>query len=300
MMMSAMANTEPFSLLESGTSGSGANGKATYSRRGSSRRAKHRAPVMFPSHRSSLSLQHDRTKMSMQKRRDKAARSTGDIKVAEEEAPHRKVFYVHSTKACLKNETWDEITSSYPITNAPPTFEFGNKTQIQQVSDQSSENSGSSDRSRIKAPLKPSLVSDITPRSMVSKHVNFSTMVLTYSSPNDGIKNTWLDIDVSGAILSARNHGMTVCFGSSTTKAAAEDLMCKDGKGYMVRIQKDRLVKEMLGQRARLRKAVFEEQVRQKQEGILDIDAMEAVASAQSKWGVEVAKSSWFLHNLPK
>lgn len=93
---------------------------------------------------------------------------------------------------------------------------------------------------------------------------------------------------------------MTVCFGSSTTKAAAEDLMCKDGKGYMVRIQKDRLVKEMLGQRARLRKAVFEEQVRQKQEGILDIDAMEAVASAQSKWGVEVAKSSWFLHNLPK
>lgn len=87
---------------------------------------------------------------------------------------------------------------------------------------------------------------------------------------------------------------MTVCFGSSTTKAAAEDLMCKDGKGYMVRIQKDRLVKEMLGQRARLRKAVFEEQVRQKQEGILDIDAMEAVASAQSKWGVESPRVAGF------
>jgi CO/xanthine dehydrogenase Mo-binding subunit len=123
--------------------------------------------------------------------------------------------------------------------------------------------------------------------------------IRTYASPNDDIKNTWLDIDVSGAILSARSHGMTVCLGSSTTKAA-EDLMSKDGKGYMVRIQKARLVKEMLGQRARLRKAVFEEQARQKQEGILDIDAMEAVASAQSKWGVEVAKSSWFLHNLPK
>ena len=236
----------------------------------------------------------------MQKRRDRAARSTGDlnIKVAKEKT------YLHSTKACLKNETWDEITSSYsyPITNATPTFEFGNKTQIQQVSDQSSENSGSSDRSRINVPLKPSLVSDTTPRSRVSKHVNFSDMeaeIRTYASPNDDIKNTWLDIDVSGAILSARNHGMTVCLGSSTTKAA-EDLMCKDGKGYMVRIQKARLVKEMLLQRARLRKAVFEEQARQKQEGILDIDAMEAVASAQSKWGVEVAKSSWFLHNLPK
>ena len=233
----------------------------------------------------------------MQKRRDRAARSTGDlnIKVAKE-------AYLHSTKACLKNETWDEITSSYPITNAPPTFEFGNKTQSQQVSDQSSENSGSSDRSRIKAPLKPSLVSDTTPRSMVSKHVNFPDMeaeIRKYASPDDDIKNTWLDIDVSGAILSARNHGMTVCLGSSTTKAA-EDLMCKDGKGYMVRIQKARLAKEMLGQRAMLRKAVFEEQARQKQEGILDIDAMEAVASAQSKWGVEVAKSSWFLHNLPK
>lgn len=237
----------------------------------------------------------------MQKRRDKkAARSTGDlnIKVAKEEA------YLHSTTACLKNETWDEITSSYPITNATPTFEFGNKTQIiQQVSDQSSENSGSSDRSRIKAPLKPSLVSDTTPRSMVSKHVNFSDMeaeITTYAKSNDDIKDTWLDIDVSGAILSARNHGMTVCFGSSITKAAAEDLMCKDGKGYMVRIQTARLVKEMLGQRAMLRNAVFEEQARQKQEGILDIDAMEVVASAQSKWGVEVAKSSWFLHNLPK
>ena len=234
----------------------------------------------------------------MQKRRDKAARSTGDIKLAEEEA------YLHSTKACLKNETWDEITSSYPITNAPPTFELGNKTQIKQVSYQSSENSGSSDRSRIKAPLKPSLVSETTPRSMVSKHVNFSIMeaeVRTYAIPNDDIKNTWLDRDVSGTILSARNHNcqLTVCLGSSTTKAA-EDLMCKDGKGYMVRIQKARLMKEMLEQRARLRKAVFEEQARQIQEGILDIDAMEAVASAQSKWGVEVAKSSWFLHNLPK
>lgn len=252
---------------------------------------------MFPSH-SSKSLQHDRTKTSMQKRRDKAAKSTGDIKVAEEEASPRKTFYGHSTKACLKNETWDEITS-YPITNASPKFEFGNKTQSQQVSDQSSENSAS-DRSRINAPLKPSLVSDSTPRSMVSKHVNFSDMEAEIrTSPNDDMKDTWLDIDVSGAILSARNQGTTVCFGSSTTKAA-EDLMCKDGKGYMVRIQKARLVKEMLGQRARLRKAVFEEQARQKQEGILDIDAMEAVASAQSKWGVEVAKSSWFLQNLPK
>lgn len=152
-------------------------------------------------------------------------------------------------------------------------------------------------QSRSKKPLKSSLVSGATPKSMVSKRVNFSfaDTEINYSVFEEDIRNSWLDIDVSSAIEAAENEssGMIVIFGPYLAASAVD--MCRNGKGYMVRIQKSRLINEILGQRTRLRQAVFEEQARQKREGVVDAKAMKAVASAQSKWGVEVAQSSWWL-----
>jgi hypothetical protein len=63
----------------------------------------------------------------------------------------------------------------------------------------------------------------------------------------------------------------------------------------MVRIQQSRRINEMLGQRTNLRQSVLEEQVRHKGEGVVDAEEMYLVASEHSKWGVELAKSSWWL-----
>jgi hypothetical protein len=51
----------------------------------------------------------------------------------------------------------------------------------------------------------------------------------------------------------------------------------------------------MLGQRTNLRQSVLEEQARQKRNGVVDAEELHAVASEQSKWGVEIAKSNWWL-----
>ncbi len=66
-------------------------------------------------------------------------------------------------------------------------------------------------------------------------------------------------------------------------------------------IQQHRLVNEILGQRTNLRRCVLEEQARQKklEDEVVVVDKEEglcAVASKHSKWGVEIAKSSRWLH----
>lgn len=70
---------------------------------------------------------------------------------------------------------------------------------------------------------------------------------------------------------------------------------------YIVLIQQHRLVNEILGQRTNLRRCVLEEQARQKklEDEVVVVDKEEglcAVASKHSKWGVEIAKSSRWLH----
>jgi len=121
---------------------------------------------------------------------------------------------------------------------------------------------------------------------------------MSYEVSNDDIQNSWLDIDVSRAIeatVNEESHDMIVSFGP-TGRFSAENMdACKNGKGYMVRIQQSRLINEMLGQRTNLRQSVLEEQARQNREGVVDAEEMYLVASEHSKWGVGLVKSSWWL-----
>jgi hypothetical protein len=74
-------------------------------------------------------------------------------------------------------------------------------------------------------------------------------------------------IDVSRAIEATEeneSHDMIVSFGPTGRFTASDMDACKNGKGYMVRIQKSRLINEMLGQRTNLRQSVLEEHAHQK------------------------------------
>ena len=137
-------------------------------------------------------------------------------------------------------------------------------------------------------------------RSKVAKHVQFTFKdnEISYEVTKDDIKNSWLDIDVSRAIEATENesHDMIVSFGPTGRFTASDMDACKNGKGYMVRIQKSRLINEMLGQRTNLRQSVLEEQAHQKREGAVDAEEICLVASKHSSWGVELAKSSWWLY----
>jgi hypothetical protein len=211
--------------------------------------------------------------------------------------------------ASLVNKTWDEdkVVASFSVPNSAASYKYKHVKHVQSTSGHISDDSDSgSDHSLSlprpgKAGLKSSLVSDTTPRSKVAKHVHFTFTEdneLSYEVTKDDIKNSWLDIDVSGAIEATENE-MIVSFGPTGHYSTASDNTgaCKNGKGYMVRIQERRLINEMMGQRTNLRQSVLQEQARQKREGIVIVDAeeMNAVASKQSKWGVELAKSSWWL-----
>ncbi len=150
-----------------------------------------------------------------------------------------------------------------------------------------------------KTALKSSLFSVVTPRSKAVKHVKFTFKdnQISYEVTKDDIKNSWLDIDVSRAIEAAENESrdMIVSFGPTGRFTVSDMDACKNGKGYMVRIQKSRLINEMLGQRTNLRQSVLEEQAHQKREGVVDAEEICLVASKHSSWGVELAKSSWWL-----
>jgi len=178
--------------------------------------------------------------------------------------------------------------------------------QFQSVSGHISDDSGSDRVQSLpmprKAALKSSLFSDVTPRSKVAKHVQFTFKdhEIRYEVTKDDIKKSWLDIDVSRAIEATENEShdndMMVSFGPTGRFTTSDMDVCKDGKEYMVRIQKSRLINEMLGQRTNLRQSVLEEQAHQKREGVVDAEEICLVASKHCKWGVELAKSSWWLY----
>lgn len=203
----------------------------------------------------------------------------------------------------LENETWEDTftTSSVPKRSASYMLLENAKSRSIHINNiRSPDCSQSLPRPRDKkAPLKPSLVSDATTRSKVAKHVQFTCKNndLNYEVTKDEIKDSWLDIDVSRSIESTKNEldDMVLSFGPTGRCTSSDVDLCKNGKEYMVRIQQRRLINEMLGQRANLRRSVLEEQARQKREGVVDAEELLAVASKHSKWGVEIAKSSWWL-----
>ena len=148
--------------------------------------------------------------------------------------------------------------------------------------------------------LKSSLKSTDNLVVKQNKHVQFacSDEELTYEETNDDSKNSWLNIDISNVIEAIENEGrdMIVSFGP-TGRSTPEDLdLFNNHKACMVRIQKRRLINEMLGQRNLSRQSVLEEQARQKAEGTVDVVKLCSVASEMSQWWVELAKSSWWLN----
>ena len=194
----------------------------------------------------------------------------------------------------LQNENWDEdvnISSTSAPSKSPRdrpstllTFAASWKLSKHEPCFSMTRNAidaGCSNRSQ-PLPLKPSLKSDSTPRSGVAKHVHFSFRdeEMRYEVTKDEIKNSWLDIDVTEAIELMGNksndlilvHGLMVSFGPSGRSTSSDIDICKDVKEYMVRIQHRTLINEILGQREILRESVFEEQARQKREGVVDAE----------------------------
>lgn len=208
----------------------------------------------------------------------------------------------------LKNETWDEAVTTSSAPKRAASFKLMKHAWRRSVisnDDRSSDCSQSLPGPEDKiSRLKPALVSDTdtTARSKAKavKHVHFADMDIgiSYEVTDDDIKNSWLDIDVSSALESTmdRTQHMVVSFGPTGRYTSSNIDLCKNGKDYMVLIQQPRLINEMLGQRTNLRRSVLTEQARQKREGVVDAQRLHAVASEHSKWGVEIAKSSWWLH----
>jgi len=260
----------------------------------SGRRAKHRAPVVIAVVRTSPKIQ-------MQEDEEEEARAVSSTITGSRSNAIGNVFtslYARASSlptASLKNETWNDVVvanSSVPIN----TFACKLAKKIQSVSHISDNCLSMSSETAI----KPSIISDSTPRSKIAKHVHFTSKdnEIIYEVTKDDIKNSWLDIDVSRALDATKNESddTIVIFGSGRLTASNNiDAACKNGKGYMVRIQRSRLINEMLGQRTNLIKSVLEEQARQKREGVVDAEEMYLVASKHSKWAVELAKSSWWL-----
>lgn len=203
--------------------------------------------------------------------------------------------------ASLQNEIWDnDLRASSVSVPLPASYKLSKieKSVMYNINDDVDACSSSSNA--VHLPLKPSLKSDATPRSNVAnKHVHFTSIdkEMRYEVTKDDIKNSWLDQDLSRAVeaLGNERHDMIVSFGSTERFTSSDVNTSKNVKGCMVRIQRRRLINEMLGQRKILRRSVFEEQARQKRTGIVDAEKMRLVASKQSKWGVELAKSSWWL-----
>ena len=277
-----------------------------------SSRAKDRAPANTNTTRSS-------SRNNMQGAKKKRISSTGDLRLFrrskcrskddEEEGGDTKAKVSRYSSfpgkipsqsqpaASLQNENWDDedlstssapIATSWKLSKHEPCFSITRNTKANHPKSQS-------------LPLKPSLKSGSTSTSEVTKHVRFSRMdeEIRYVATKDDIKKSWLDIDVTKAIeangYKSKSNDLVVSFGPTGRSTLADIDIYKGVKEYMVRIQQRRLINEILGQREILRESVFEEQARQKREGIVDAEEMCAVASKQSKWGVELAKSSWWL-----
>ena len=189
------------------------------------------------------------------------------------------------TTTTLTNETWLEVVSSQ---NMHGHGKLAKKSPNLPLCDGETE---------------PLMVTPTTPKIMAgSIHVSFSlkNKEIKYEVNKDDIANSWLDMDVSSALEAsqnqARKYGMSLCFGPDGTSTAPDASIVKSGKTFMVRIQKPTLINEMHGQRVKQRQAVIEEQASQRRNGKFDIEEICSVSTRNSNWGVELAKSSWWLH----
>ena len=195
----------------------------------------------------------------------------------------------------LKNETWDEAVTTSSVPKAA-SFQFVKHVRRRSVN--FNDNRGPDGPQSLSRPKHKN--AHTTTRSTVAKHVHFADKdnEISYKVTKDDIKNSWLDVDVSGALESTvnENHNKTVSFGPTGRSTLSGIDLCKDRKEYVVLIQQHRLVNEILGQRTNLRRSVLEEQARQKRECIVNAEKLGVVSSKHSKWGVEIAKSSWWLH----
>lgn len=215
---------------------------------------------------------------------------------------HRLRRASSQSSASLQNENWDEghraSSASAPI--AASLYKLSKIERSVMFNSNYGGGAFTNSSNSIHLPLKPSLKSDATPRSKVAnKHVRFTSTdkEIRYEVTKDDIKNSWLDKDLSRAVEAVGNErrDMIVSFGPTGRFTSSDVDTCKNMKVCMVRIQRPRLINEMLGQRIILRRSVLGEQARQKRTGVVDAEEMRVVASKQSKWGVELAKSSWWL-----
>ena len=238
------------------------------------------------------------------------ALSTGDLRRPSPYNLRSKSRSSFVEQAGSLNETWDDAahTTSSFSERAASSCNLVTHAQHRSVNFKDNKSSDCSeilhrpkDR-KVPKPSPSSGASDTTTRSnaKAGKHVHFSfacSSEISYEVTSDYIKNSWLDIDVSSSIESAmdENQDMIVSFGPTGRFTMLDMDLCKNGNSYMVLIQQNRLVNEMLGQRTNHRRSVLEEQARQKREGVVDTEKLHAIASNDSKWGVELVRSSWWL-----
>jgi hypothetical protein len=134
--------------------------------------------------------------------------------------------------ASLRNETWDEVVTTSSVPKRAASYKLAKYVQNVCGQIRISNDSGSDRLQSLPMPrktaLKSSLFSDVTPRSKVAKHVQFTfkDYEISYEVTKDDIKNSWLDIDVSRAIEATENksHDMIVSFGP-TGRFTASDTM---------------------------------------------------------------------------
>ena len=234
--------------------------------------------------------------------------STGDLRPSRYNLRSKSSSFKEQTGSL--NETWDGAahTTSSVSERAASSCNLVPHARHTSVNFKDNKISGCSEimhRPKDKnVPLKPSPssgTSDTTrSKAKAGKHVYFSFACcneISYEVTSDDIKNSWLQIDVSSSIESTmdKNQDMAVSFGPTGRLTMLDMDLCKNGKSYMVLIQQNRLVNELLGQRTNHRRSVLAEQARQKREGVVDTEKLHAVASNHSKWGVELVRSSWWL-----
>jgi hypothetical protein len=141
--------------------------------------------------------------------------------------------------ASLKNETWDEVVTTSSVPKRTASYKLAKHAQS--VNGHISDDGGSDRLQFFPMPsetaLKPSLFPDVTPRSKVAKHVQFTFKdnEISYEVTKGDIKNSWLDIDVSRAKEASENesHDIIVSFGPTGRFTASDTDACKHGKGYM-------------------------------------------------------------------
>ena len=281
---------------------------ATLVRRNPGRRAKRRAAAFNTSSMSNLRLRrslpekHDLVGGGRSSFSFIASRSADNIICTAKPTPYARASSYPSTP--LKaNATWDEFATTSAFHNSgvssnPAKYSLSSSAHVSDSDSSDSSNSSS----RLDKTMMTSSPDGATVKSKVVRRVQFSckdNVRNDYEVTEDDIKNSWLDIDVSRHIeaINNENRDVVLSFGPARYFTSTQNMDAyRDGKAYMATITQQRLMNEMLRQRTKRIQSVLEEQVRQRSESVSDPEALCAVASGMSKWGVELARSSWWLN----